>query len=67
MMPLGTTMRTTLLAVSAINTSPLGSTATPLGLFRFASVAAAPSPANPGVPQTPAKVVMIPSDIIRTQ
>ena len=51
------TLRMRLLAVSAMNRFPLGSTATPHGLLKFAYIAFPPSPPKPGM-LTPATVLM---------
>src|SRR3990172_1853797 len=53
------TRRTRWLEVSAMNTLPAPSTATPYGLYSWALVAAAPSPENPKVP-VPAIVLINP-------
>ena len=47
-------------------TLPEESTATPVGLFSSAEIAALPSPANPAVP-LPAKVVIVPPETTRTR
>src|SRR3990172_5554260 len=62
------TLRTRWLYWSAMNTLPAPSTATPIGLSSWASVAAAPSPENPRVP-LPAKVLInpVPTSTRRTR
>ena len=47
------TLRIRLLFVSAIQTSPKVSTATPAGLFSIAFVAELPSPVEPKDPEVP--------------
>jgi hypothetical protein len=49
---------------SAMKSSPLRLTATPVGLCSFASVAGPPSPANPAAP-VPATVVIVPAGSMR--
>ena len=69
MIPAGLTMRTRLLPVSAMYTSPAASTARPAGSFaphwgrRAALVARPPSPENPNWP-LPAIVAIVPSGLI---
>src|ERR1035438_6570248 len=66
MVPVGATLRTTQLPVSAMYRLPSESSARPVGPLSNADVAGPPSPPYPG-PPVPAKVVITPwGEILRT-
>src|ERR1700722_14431626 len=58
MTPAGATSRTTLSPLSAMNTSPLASTAVPPGWYSDAAVAVPPSPCSPKAVSDPANAVV---------
>src|SRR5580692_2225508 len=60
MTPAGVTSRTTLSPLSAMNTSPLASTAVPPGWYSDAEVAGPPSPCSPKAVSDPANAVVAP-------
>ena len=59
MTPAGVTSRTTLSPLSAMNTSPLASTAVPPGWYSDALVAWPPSPCSPKAVSDPANAVVV--------
>ena len=60
MTPAGVTSRITLSPLSAMNTSPLASTAVPPGWYSDAPVAGPPSPCSPNAVSDPANAVVAP-------
>ena len=60
MTPAGVTSRTTLSPLSAMNTSPLASTAVPPGWYSDALAAGPPSPCSPKADSVPASAVVPP-------
>ena len=60
MTPAGVTSRTALSPLSAMNTSPLASTAVPPGWYSDALVAWPPSPCSPNAVSDPANAVVAP-------
>ncbi len=66
MIELFETRRTRWLLVSAMNTSPVALTVTPLGRFSRAEVATWPSPVKPSTPAVPAKTVTAVTPLVLT-